>query len=333
MCWIAANKYGVNSILHLLDDFLTIDKPTSNADKTFNTMIFIFNNLGIPLSESKVEGPVTCIEYLGIILDSKKMESRLSRNKVNRIIEFIHFILSKRSFTKRELLQLLGHMNFASRVILAGRAFVSFLLNLASSVKELHHYVHINRSCREDLIMWVEFLTNWNGVSMFYEHKFTSCYDIQLHTDAASTAGFSVVYKTHWLSSKWPEQMPTIPDNLSSMAFRELYPIVVASYLFAQEWKGKKIMFVCDNQAVVSILRKGRSKCGYIMRLMRTLTWLSLVNNFYFSSMYIESKKNIAADLLSRFQIDKFKELCSDADSEPMQCLPPEKLLWNCRKQ
>ena len=181
--------------------------------------------------------------------------------------------------------------------------------------------------------MWVEFLTNWNGVSIFYEHKFTSCYDIQLHTDAASTAGFSVVYKTHWLSSKWPEKMPTIPDNLSSMAFMVLYPIVVASYLFSQEWKGKKIMFVCDNQAVVSILRKGRSKCGYIMRLMRTLTWLSLVNNFYFSSMYIESKKNIAADLLSRFQIDKFKELCPDADSEPMQCPSPEKLLWDCRTQ
>ena len=195
MCWIAANKYGVICILHLLDDFLTIDKPTSNADKTFNTMIFIFNNLGIPLSESKVEGPVTCIDYLGIILNSEKMESRLPRNKVNRIIEFIHYILSKRSCIKRELLQLLGHMNFASRVILAGRAFVSFLLNLASSVKELHHYVHINRSYREDLIMWVEFFTNWNAVSMFYEHKFTSCYDIKLHTDAASTAGSKTAHE------------------------------------------------------------------------------------------------------------------------------------------
>ena len=107
MCWIAANTYGVNCILHLLDDFLTIDKPTSNADKTFNTMFFIFNNLGIPLSESKVERHVTCIEYLGIILDSENMESRLPRNQVNRIIECIHFILSKRSYTKRELLQIL----------------------------------------------------------------------------------------------------------------------------------------------------------------------------------------------------------------------------------
>ena len=85
--------------------------------------------------------------------------------------------------------------------------------------------------------------------------------------------------------------MPTIPDNLASMAFMELYPIVVAAYIFGKEWKAKKIMFVCDNQSVVSILCKGRSKCPHIMKLMRTLTWLALINNFYFSSIYIESRK------------------------------------------
>ena len=181
--------------------------------------------------------------------------------------------------------------------------------------------------------MWIKFLTNWNGISIFYEREFATSYDIQLHTDAASTAGFSVVYKIHWLSSKWPAEMPNIPDNLSSVAFMELYPTVVATYLFAEEWKGKKIMFVCDNQAVISILCKGHSKCNYIMRLIRTLTWLSLVNNFHFSSTYIESKKNIAADLLSWLQIKKFKKLYPDADSEPMPCPSPDKLLWNCRKQ
>ena len=188
------------------------------------------------------------------------------------------------------LFQLLGYMNFASRVILAGRAFVSYLLSLASSVSELYHYVHLNSECRHDLYMWIEFLTNWNGVSLFYERDFTDSFDIQLYTDAASTAGFSVVYKTHWISEKWPSKMPTILDNLASMAFIELYPIV-AAYIFGKEWKTKKIMFVCDNQSVVSILCKGRSKCPHIMKLMRTLTWLALVNNFNFSSIYIESRK------------------------------------------
>ena len=252
------------------------------------------------------------------------MQCRLPMNKVERIAKFIKELLSK-----RELLQLLGHMNFASRVILAGRAFVSYLLSLASSVSELYHYVHLNSECRQDLYMWIEFLTNWNGVSLFYERDFTNSFDIQLYTDAASTAGFSVVYKIHWISEKWPPKMPTIPDNLASMAFMELYPIFVAAYIFGKEWKTKKIMFVCDNQSVVSILCKGRSKCPHIMKLMRTLTWLALVNNFNFSSIYIESRKNVYADLLSRLQVEKFKRLRPDADPQATQCPEPEKLLWN----
>ena len=45
--------------------------------------------------------------------------------------------------------------------------------------------------------------------------------------------------------------MPSIPDNL---AFMQLYPVVVAAYIFGREWKAKKIMFICDNQSEVSIL-------------------------------------------------------------------------------
>ena len=333
ICWIAENNYNIRCILHLLDDFLTIDPPSADGESTFSTMMFIFNSLKVPLSENKIEGPCTCLEYLGIILDSDSMQCRLPRDKVERIMKFIKELLSKRSCTKRELLQLLGHMNFASRVILAGRAFVSYLLALASSVSELHYYVHLNSECRQDLFMWMEFLSNWNGISLFYESEFTSSFDIELHTDAASTKGFSVVYKTHWISEKWPKDMPSLPDNLASMAFMELYPIVVAAYVFGGEWQQKKIMFVCDNQSVNAILRKGRSRCPHIMKLMRTLTWLALTNNFHYSSIYIESRQNLSADLLSRLQVEKFRDLRPDADPRPTPCPSPDKLLWNYRVQ
>ena len=65
-------------------------------------------------------------------------------------------------------MQLLGHMNFASRVILAGRSFVSYLLKLAASVKEMYYFVHLNKLCREDLYLWVYF---WK-IGMEY-HYFT----------------------------------------------------------------------------------------------------------------------------------------------------------------
>lgn len=221
VCWIAENCYNIECILHLLDDFLTIDRPGYDANFTYQSMLQLFERLGIPLSVNKTIGPCTCLEYLGVTLDSVNMEARLPANKILRIKTFIQELLRKRSCTKQELLQLLGHMNFASRVILAGRSFVSYLLKLAASVKELHYYVHLNKLCREDLYMWELFLDNWNGVSLFYERNFTTSQDFHLHTDAASTAGFAVVYGSHWLYSSWPSDIPGVPGDIlrNSMSF------------------------------------------------------------------------------------------------------------------
>lgn len=331
VCWIAENHHGVECILHLLDDFLTIDRPESDANITYQSMIYIFECLGIPLSFNKTVGPCTCLEYLGVILDSQNMEARLPSDKILRIKNFIIKLLNKRSCTKRELLQLLGHMNFATRVILAGRTFISYLLKLAASVKQLHYYVHLSKLCREDLHMWVLFLENWNGVSLFYEKEFTTSHDLKLHTDAASTRGFSVVYGSHWIFSAWPSEMPGVPDDIwkNSMTFMELYPIVAAAFVFSHEWRKKKILFICDNMAVVYILRKGRSKCPFVMKLMRKLTWLALINGFYFSAEYISTMDNTSADFLSRFQVEKYKDLNPYSDQNPTPCPAPENLLWN----
>jgi hypothetical protein len=153
ICYIAEKNYKIKHILHLLDDFLTIDPPNYTTERTMALMTMIFNRLNIPLATHQTLGPTTCLEYLGIILDIEKLEARLPQDKVDRICEFIKIILHESSCTKRELLQLLGHMNFATCVIIPGRSFVSYLIELSTSVtvKELHYYVHLNKECRVDL--------------------------------------------------------------------------------------------------------------------------------------------------------------------------------------
>ena len=47
------------------------------------------------------------------------------------------------AFSKRELLSLLGHLNFAMRVIPQGRSFISRLLDLSKSVEKLHDIIII----------------------------------------------------------------------------------------------------------------------------------------------------------------------------------------------
>ena len=145
ICWIAKNKFHIDNILHLLDDFLTIDPPEFMAERTMALLLMLFKTLNIPIAAHKTEGPTTCLEYLGIVLDSELSEARLPTNKVDRINGILKSFLDKKSCSKKQLLSLLGHMNFASRVIRPGRSFLSYLIHLSTKVKELHHFVSLTR--------------------------------------------------------------------------------------------------------------------------------------------------------------------------------------------
>ena len=63
ICWIAENKYGIARILHLLDDFLTIDAPDVDRNRTMALLTMIFNKLNVPSAKHKTMGPLKVIEY------------------------------------------------------------------------------------------------------------------------------------------------------------------------------------------------------------------------------------------------------------------------------
>ena len=60
--------------------------------------------LGIPLAIEKVGGPAMVLDFLGIVLDTERMEARLPKDKLERIQLAIQEWLHKRSATKREIL-------------------------------------------------------------------------------------------------------------------------------------------------------------------------------------------------------------------------------------
>ena len=48
-------------------------------------LIEICHMLGIPLAIEKVEGPAMVLDFLGIVLDTERMEARLPKDKLERI--------------------------------------------------------------------------------------------------------------------------------------------------------------------------------------------------------------------------------------------------------
>ncbi|XP_021349686.1 uncharacterized protein LOC110447998 [Mizuhopecten yessoensis] len=208
----------------------------------------------------KTCGPENGMEYLGIILDSHYMEARLPEDKLKRDTEMLQSFQSRQSCTKRELLQLLGHLNFANKVIIPGKSFISHIIKLSTTIKLLHYHVKLTQECREDIRMWLSFLAQWNGAAIFYDRQITSTDDLQLFTDASGTLGYGGYMQGEWFSEAWPSSMQEHANSEEelSIAFKELYPIVVSAMIWGHLWKGLRIMFMCDNTATVSILHKGR---------------------------------------------------------------------------
>ena len=77
ICWVSKSNYNISVIFHLLDDLLTIDRPTECDERTMALLSLIFNKLNITLSAKKTVDPTCVLDYLGIILDTVNMQARL----------------------------------------------------------------------------------------------------------------------------------------------------------------------------------------------------------------------------------------------------------------
>ncbi|CAC5383023.1 unnamed protein product [Mytilus coruscus] len=206
-------------------------------------MLYEFNSLKIPLSAHKTVGPSTSLEYLGLILNSMHMFAKLPDEKLVRIKDILYSYHNRRSCTKHEMLNLLGHLNYACKVIIPGRSFVSYLLTLAHSVKELNHHVTITKGCRDDMAMWFKFLCQWNGISFFISDNVINASDFYLFTDASSTIGYGGYFRKRWFHGIWPDDFIRPDEEFFSMAYLELYPIIISAILWGHEWSTKRILF------------------------------------------------------------------------------------------
>jgi len=82
LAWIL-KKQGISEVLHYLNAFLTISPPLSEVCQ--QNLDIIQHTCGVPLAIEKVEGPTMSLCFLGITIDTNKMEARLPDDELHAI--------------------------------------------------------------------------------------------------------------------------------------------------------------------------------------------------------------------------------------------------------
>lgn len=313
--WIACTKFGVPTMLHILDDFLFLGPPDSSICKlALHQFMSMCDVLGVPIKGEKTEGPSTTLIFLGIELDTVNMEARLPEEKIVKIQNALHSAKRRKKMTLRELQSLIGLLNFACCVVVPGRAFLRRLIALTRGVSKPHFRIRMNSQARLDLNAWCEFIDNFNGKSMFINEDWQNSHKLNLYTDAAGKFGYGAVFGTKWFYGTWEDLSLQQDYNIT---FKELFPIVIAVETWGQALANQSILFHSDNIAVVEIINKISSKDTSVMCLVRRLVLACLRHNILFQAEHIPGKINTVPDLLSRLQVQKFLGLAPYMDRFP----------------
>ena len=151
--WITMHR-GVSCPLHYLDDFLTMGRagPRECSQNLDTSLIHTCQSLGLPLKWPKLEGPSTVLIFLGIVLDTERLELRVLEEKLREIKVLITKWQTRKAGKKCELLSLIGKLAHVAKG--PCRIFLRRMINTAHQVKQLHHWVHLNVEFKSDLAWW-----------------------------------------------------------------------------------------------------------------------------------------------------------------------------------
>ena len=169
--WCIRQK-GVLNVCHYLDDYILLGPPNSQQCKRdLEALLRVCADLGVPLAMHKCEGPLTCLVFLGIEIDTIRGTLKLPGERLQRLQALLQGWGDRKVCIRRGLESLIGILNHACKVVKSGRAFLWRMIDLltltrVSSARQSHHRIRLNREFRADLAWWRTFAASWNGVGL-----------------------------------------------------------------------------------------------------------------------------------------------------------------------
>ena len=207
-------------------------------------------------------------------------------------------------------MSLIGHVQHAASVVKPGRTFLRHLIDLSTSVKELHHRIHVRNPAISDIQWWLVFLERWNGCSFIPPAAPSQSFV----SDTSGNWGCGACWCHSWLQLQWPNCWRSV-----NIAIKELVPIVLAVAVWGPQWRASRVQVRCDNAAVVAAVNLGSARDRRLMQLLRCLHFFCAEFGVSVTASHIRGSPNLVADAISRNNLSLFHSLVPQAPTS----LPP----------
>ena len=202
--------------------------------------------------------------YLGIEIDSERMELRLPEGKLLKLINLLKSILDRHCISKRELESLGGHLSHCSHVIKGGKISCKNVYNLyRQMIERKARFMEVPTTVKSDLKWWLHLCKYFNGSSRMVKDEFHHAM-----VSDSSLKGFGVYLGQDWCAGTWSD-LDCIPLTSScnhivcrplveefdhtNINVLEPWPILVGFKRWMNLLRDKKFVVFTDNTQVMYI--------------------------------------------------------------------------------
>ena len=196
----------------------------------------------------------------------------------------------KSQVKKRDLQSLLGSLMHVTKCVKSSRPFLNRMLQNLREAKDSDHIV-LEMDFYRELSWFQKFFPHFNGVCLY---NYQAAHGIiQIDASLQGLGG-------RWGNAVYQLTIPLGMDNLG-IVHLEMLNVYLALRIWAPHWAGKRVRFECDNQAVVSVIKSGRTRDMILAAYARNICMLTAVFDIEITVIHLPGVENTVADLLSRW--------------------------------